>query len=43
MQSKIKQNENFDENAQKEFLKGAKIAYETMQQLFCGPKWFRIY
>ena len=26
----IKKNENFDENAQKEFLKGAKIAYETI-------------
>ena len=29
-ENKIKQNENFDENAQKEFLKGAKIAYETI-------------
>ena len=27
---KIKTKENFDENAQKEFLKGAKIAYETI-------------
>ena len=26
----IKKNENFDESAQKEFLKGAKIAYETI-------------
>jgi predicted lipid-binding transport protein (Tim44 family) len=29
-ENKTKQNENFDENAQKEFLKGAKIAYETI-------------
>ena len=29
-ESKIKQKENFDEEAQKEFLKGAKIAYETI-------------
>ena len=28
--SKIKENGKFDENAQKEFLKGAKIAYETV-------------
>ena len=27
---KIKQNENFDEKAKKEFLKGAEIAYETI-------------
>ena len=27
---KLKQNDNFDEAAQKEFLKGAKIAYETI-------------
>ena len=27
---KYKTKENFDENAQKEFLKGAKIAYETI-------------
>ncbi len=27
---KIKQNDNFDEDAQKDFLKGAKIAYETI-------------
>ncbi len=27
---KTDQNENFDENAQKDFLKGAKIAYETI-------------
>ena len=26
----IKTNENFDEESQKEFLKGAKIAYETI-------------
>ncbi len=29
-EKKTKQNENFDEVAQKEFLKGAKIAYETI-------------
>ena len=29
-ESKNKQNENFDEEAKKEFLKGAKIAYETI-------------
>ncbi len=29
-QVKNKQRENFDENAQKDFLKGAKIAYETI-------------
>jgi predicted lipid-binding transport protein (Tim44 family) len=29
-ESKIKQRENFDEKAQNEFLKGAKIAYETI-------------
>ncbi len=29
-ESKIKQNEIFDDKAQKEFLKGAKIAYETI-------------
>ena len=29
-ENKIKQNQNFDENAQKEFLKGARIAYETI-------------
>ena len=29
-ESIIKQNENFDEEAKKEFLKGAKIAYETI-------------
>tara|TARA_Y100000389_G_scaffold201383_1_gene243982 strand:- start:57 stop:653 length:597 start_codon:yes stop_codon:yes gene_type:complete len=29
-ESKIKQNNKFDEEAQKEFLKGAKIAYETI-------------
>ena len=28
--NKVKIRENFDENAQKEFLKGAKIAYETI-------------
>ena len=28
--NKVKIKENFDENAQKEFLKGAKIAYETI-------------
>ena len=27
---KSSKNENFDDNAQKEFLKGAKIAYETI-------------
>ncbi len=27
---KVKQNENFDEEAQKNFIKGAKIAYETI-------------
>ena len=27
---KVKQNENFDEKAQKDFIKGAKIAYETI-------------
>ena len=30
LEKKINQPENFDENAQKEFLKGAKIAYETI-------------
>ena len=30
LESKVKQNENFDEEAQKEFLNGAKIAYETI-------------
>ena len=29
-EKKISQKENFDKNAQKEFLKGAKIAYETI-------------
>ena len=29
-ENKIKQNQNFDENAQKEFLKGERIAYETI-------------
>ena len=29
-EKKVKIKENFDENAQKEFLKGAKIAYETI-------------
>ena len=29
-EAKIKQNDKFDEDAQKEFLKGAKIAYETI-------------
>ena len=28
--SKVKQNENFDEKAQNDFIKGAKIAYETI-------------
>ena len=28
--SKIKKKEDFDEKAQKEFLEGAKIAYETI-------------
>ena len=30
LEKKIKQNQNFDENAKKEFLNGAKIAYETI-------------
>jgi predicted lipid-binding transport protein (Tim44 family) len=30
LETKVKQNEKFDEKAQKEFLKGAKIAYETI-------------
>ena len=30
VETKIKQNEKFDDEAQKEFLKGAKIAYETI-------------
>ena len=29
-ETKLRQNENFDENAQSEFLKGANIAYETI-------------
>jgi predicted lipid-binding transport protein (Tim44 family) len=30
LESQVKNNENFDEKAQKEFLNGAKIAYETI-------------
>ena len=30
LESQVKKNENFDEKAQKEFLNGAKIAYETI-------------
>ena len=30
LEKNIKQQENFDESAQNEFLKGAKIAYETI-------------
>tara|TARA_B100000900_G_scaffold366607_1_gene342583 strand:+ start:1071 stop:1667 length:597 start_codon:yes stop_codon:yes gene_type:complete len=30
VEKNIKQNENFDENAKQDFLKGAKIAYETI-------------
>ena len=30
LEKNVKQNENFDENAKKEFLNGAKIAYETI-------------
>ena len=30
LKPKAKQNENFDQTAQKEFLKGAQIAYETI-------------
>ena len=30
LENNIKQSQNFDENAKKEFIKGAKIAYETI-------------
>ena len=30
LEKNIKQNQNFDDNAKKEFLNGAKIAYETI-------------
>ena len=36
IQKKIKSNEIFDDSAQKEFLKGAKIAYETIITDFSG-------
>ena len=34
-EKKVVQNENFDEKAQQEFLKGAKIAYETIRKISC--------